>query len=214
MARKTSQQHRKAPIERHGADRGDDSPIALDIGPDHRLYYRPDFPDLVAQSRAVWERCRSTYLAEYADRPELPRPFGYLAFDRLPEETRPGPVRDALVAEGRLTAAEVSMMGSYHLQSAYAAIRATGATLAEWIAAPDLAARTIALCGWDPFDEETLVDLRSTDEERMARRYQATADEHGEPVTVTGHGITTTYRPRLDPATGTYIAAGEVPPAR
>jgi hypothetical protein len=201
MTRRTSQQHRKAPIERSGADRGADSPLSLDIGPAPRQLAQPDFPEMVAQARAVWPRVRETVMAEHAARPELPRPFGWFAFDRPPEESRPGPLCDALVAEGRLTAGEASMMGSYHLTTCYGAIRRAGATLAEWTDAPDLAARTLALCGWDPFTPERLAELRESDDERQARRHQEWADAHpGAETSVTAAGVTTVYRARTPDA--------------
>jgi hypothetical protein len=195
MTRRASQQHRKAPIERHGADRGADSPFALDIGPYPRAYARPDFLEMVGQARVVWPRVRETIMAEHIARPELSRPFGFFAFDRPPEETRPGPLCDALVAEGRLTAREASMMGNFHVMTVYAAIRRTGATIAEWTDAPDLAARTLALAGWDPFTPGRLAELRESDDERMARRHQEQADASGAECSVTRAGVTTVYRP-------------------
>jgi hypothetical protein len=156
---------------------------------------------MVAAARIVWDRCRETMMAEHAAQPGLFRPFGYFAFDRPPEETAPGPVRDTLLAEGRLTESEAGLTGGFHVRNAYAAIEATGSTVDEWIAAPKLAARTIALVGWNPFTPETLADLRETDAERDTRRYQAHADaDPGHEVTVTGQGVTTTYRARAAPS--------------
>ncbi len=207
MTRRASQQHRKAPIERSGADRGNNSPLSLEFGPAPRQYCHADWPERVAQARAVWPRVRETIMAEHAARPELSRPFGYFAFDRPPEETRPGPLCDALVAEGRLTAGEASMMGNFHVTTVYAAIRHTGATIAEWTDAPDLAPRTLALCGWDPFTPERLAELRESDDERQARRHQEWADAHpGAETSVTAGGVTTVYRARLDPERIAYVA--------
>jgi hypothetical protein len=113
MTRKTSQTHRKAPLDRVRGDRGNDSPFSLQIGPPPRFYFRDNFPEMVAAARIVWDRCRETLMAEAAARPELPRPWAFFAFDRPLEETRPGKLRDRLIAEGRLTAREADGWNSY-----------------------------------------------------------------------------------------------------
>jgi hypothetical protein len=141
------------------AGAGNESRIALDLGPPGRFYGRDDWPELEAEALAAWNRTREKVMADCAGGP---RPWAYFMFDRPRADTIPGPQRDALLAAGRLTAAEAAMMAWSHAQLAYGRIHASrpGETTADWLADPALIEKSLALNGWNVFTEEEIDKLR------------------------------------------------------
>ncbi len=118
MTRRASQTHRKLPIER-SKPTGDIGRVDLHLGPPARFYGRHDWPEMEAQSRDAWERNRELVMAQArASGTPDDRPWAYFWFDRPHAETIPGPLRDRLLAEGRLTAHEAEYMAWCHGVSA------------------------------------------------------------------------------------------------
>jgi hypothetical protein len=167
MARKPSQQHRKAPLERVRAGRSDDAPFDLSLGPTARTYHGAAWPDLQARALAEWNRSRDALMAEPGR-----RPWAYFWFDVPHAETFPGPTRDANLAAGRLTAEEAAYMGWAHAQHAFGRIAESrpGQTTADWLADPALIEKSLALCGWNVFTPDVIAHLRAREQERQAGR--------------------------------------------
>jgi hypothetical protein len=79
--------------------------MMLEIGPTPFRVRRPDWPTEEARLAVLWSLHGADLMRATPD----PRPWGWLRFAAPPDARRKGPTRDALVADGTITAHEVSL---------------------------------------------------------------------------------------------------------